>query len=172
MIATCWRFSSQSALFHLFSAFCHFLFLYHLVGLVVKVSASRAADPGFDSCLSCGDFSGWSHTIDLKTGTPVATLPGTWHYRVSAGTGWPDVSITVTGWGRKFDLLLLSQCGSALNFRSSSNPEIHYYVGCTSKQFVVLPHAVYQWPDGKVFALKVGDWGWLPTYPGQVITVT
>ena len=38
--------------------------------------------------LSCGDFSGSSHTTDLQTGTP-----GTWHYRVSAGTGWPGVSI-------------------------------------------------------------------------------
>ena len=29
-----------------------------------------------------------SPTRDLKTGSLVATLPGTWHYRVSAGTGW------------------------------------------------------------------------------------
>ena len=34
-------------------------------GPVVKASASRAADPGFDSCL-LWDFSGWSHTSDLK----------------------------------------------------------------------------------------------------------
>ena len=40
-----------------------------------------------------GIFSGSSHTSDLKIGTPVATLPGTWRYRVSAGTGWPGVSI-------------------------------------------------------------------------------
>ena len=31
------------------------------------------------------DSSGSSHTSDLKFGTPVATLPGVWHYRVSAG---------------------------------------------------------------------------------------
>ena len=24
-----------------------------------------------------------------KLDTPVATLPSTWHYRVSTGTGWP-----------------------------------------------------------------------------------
>ena len=30
---------------------------------------------------------GSSHTSDLKTGTPVATLPGAWSYRVSPGTG-------------------------------------------------------------------------------------
>ena len=46
-----------------------------------KASASRAEDTGI--------FSGSSHTSDLKTDTPVATLPGAWHYRVSAGTGCP-----------------------------------------------------------------------------------
>ena len=44
-------------------------------GLVVKASASRAEDPGFESRLRW-DFSGSSHTRDLKIGTPVATLPG------------------------------------------------------------------------------------------------
>ena len=29
----------------------------------------------------------------LKIGTPVATLPGAWHYKVSAGTGRPGVSV-------------------------------------------------------------------------------
>ena len=62
------------------------------VGLVVKASASRAEDPGFKSRLHL-DFSGSSHTSDLKNGTPVATLPGAWHYRVSVGTGQPGVSI-------------------------------------------------------------------------------
>ena len=33
------------------------------------------------------------HTSDLEIGTPVATLPGAWHYRVSAETGWPGVCI-------------------------------------------------------------------------------
>ena len=51
----------------------------HLVGLVVKASASRAVDPGFES--------------RLKIGTPVATLPCAWRYRVSSETGWPGVSI-------------------------------------------------------------------------------
>ena len=63
-----------------------------LAGLVVKASASGAEDPGFESRLR-RDISGSSHTSDLKIGTPVATLPGAWHYRVSAGTGWPGVSI-------------------------------------------------------------------------------
>ena len=52
-----------------------------LVGLVVNASASRAADPGFESRLR-RDFSGSSHTSDLKIGPPVATLPGARRYRV------------------------------------------------------------------------------------------
>ena len=63
-----------------------------LVGLVVKASVSRAEDPGFQSRLRW-DFSGSSHTSDFKIGTPVATLPGAWRYRVRAGTGRPGVGI-------------------------------------------------------------------------------
>ena len=63
-----------------------------LAGLVVKASATTAEDPGFESRLQ-RDFSGSSHTSDLKIGTPVATLPGAWHCRVNAGTGWPCVTI-------------------------------------------------------------------------------
>ena len=48
-----------------------------LVGLVVKAYASRAEDPGFDSRLR-RDLSGSSHTVNLKIGTPMATLPGAW----------------------------------------------------------------------------------------------
>ena len=64
----------------------------HFAGLVVKTSASGAEDLGFESRLR-QDFSGSSHTSGLKTGTPVATLPGAWCYRVSTGTGQPSVSI-------------------------------------------------------------------------------
>ena len=63
-----------------------------LGGLVVKASASRAEGPGFESRLR-RDFAGSSHTSDLKIGPTVATLPGAWRYRVSAGTGRPGVSI-------------------------------------------------------------------------------
>ena len=38
-------------------------------------------------------FPGSSHTSHFKIGTPVASLPGAWRYRVSAGTGRPSVSI-------------------------------------------------------------------------------
>ena len=63
-----------------------------LVGLVVrrlprerKILGSNPAGGGI--------FSASSHTSDLNIGTPVATLPGAWRYRVSAGIGRPGVSI-------------------------------------------------------------------------------
>ena len=65
-------------------------------GLAVKASALRAEDLEFETRLR-RDISGLSHTSDLKIGTPVATLPGAWRYRVSAGTGWPGVSIPWLG---------------------------------------------------------------------------
>ena len=64
--------------------------IYCFVGLAVKASAPRAEDPGFKSRLR-GDFSGSSHSGD----TPVATLPGAWRCRVSAGTGQSGVGILV-----------------------------------------------------------------------------
>ena len=52
----------------------------------------------FASSENCaGIFLGSSHTSDFKIGTPVATLPGAWLYRVSAGTGRPGVSILWLG---------------------------------------------------------------------------
>ena len=63
-----------------------------LVGLVVKVSPQERKIPGSNPARGW-IFLGSSHTSDLKIGTPVATLPGVWCYRVSAGTGWPGVSI-------------------------------------------------------------------------------
>ena len=64
-----------------------------LVGLVVKASTMGAEDPEFDSRWHRGDFFWLSHTRDLKIGTPVATLPGTRHYRISTRTGWPGVGV-------------------------------------------------------------------------------
>ena len=55
--------------------------------------ALRMAAPAFRSRFLFGDFSGSSHVSDLQIGTPVASLPGAWCVRVSAGIGWPDVSI-------------------------------------------------------------------------------
>ena len=67
-----------------------------LVGLVVRHPPRQRKVPGSNP--TCGRiFSGSSHTSDLKIGTPVATLPGAWHYRVSTGTGQPSVSILWLG---------------------------------------------------------------------------
>ena len=65
---------------------------YRLVGLVVRRPPRERKIPGSNPACA-GLFSGSSHTSDLKIGTPVATLPGAWCNRVSAGTGWPGVSI-------------------------------------------------------------------------------
>ena len=63
-----------------------------LVGLVVRRPPRERKIPGSNPACA-GIFSGSSHTSDLKIGTPVATLPGAWRYRVSTGTGRPGVSI-------------------------------------------------------------------------------
>ena len=67
-----------------------------LVGLVVRRPPRERKIPGSNP--ACAEiFSGSSHTSDLKIGTPVATLPGAWRYRVSAGTGRLGVSILWLG---------------------------------------------------------------------------
>ena len=63
-----------------------------LVGLVERRPRRERRIPGSNPACA-GIFSGSSHTSDLKTGTPVAILPGAWRYRVGAGTGRPGVSI-------------------------------------------------------------------------------
>ena len=52
-----------------------------------KASALGAGGPRIEP-----QFSQSSHTIDFKSGTVVAALPGAWQYRVNAVTGWPGVS--------------------------------------------------------------------------------
>ena len=69
----------------------HFAFQ-SLVGLEVRRPPHERKISGSNPA-STGIFSGSSHTSDLKIGTPVATLPGAWRFRVSAGTGRPGVSI-------------------------------------------------------------------------------
>ena len=82
-----------------------------------KVSASTE-DPGIDSRWR-RVFSGSSHTSDLNIGTPVAALPGAWHYRISPVSVYCD-------WVRwKVYLQLLSQCGSTYKCLSRSILEIH-----------------------------------------------
>ena len=64
---------------------------------MVKASTSRAEYPGFE-CSLHRDFFGVKSYQWLKnwhsSGYP---LPGAWCYRVSAGTGWPSVSILWLG---------------------------------------------------------------------------
>ena len=71
---------------------------------MIKASASRAEDPGFEARLR-RDYSGSSYTFGINIGTPVATLPGAWRYRVSAGTGLSGVSIL---WLGEVDSLICS----------------------------------------------------------------
>ena len=67
-----------------------------VAGLVVRRPHREQMIPGSNpACARI--FSGSSHTSDLKIGTPVATLPGAWRNRVSAGTGRPGVSILWLG---------------------------------------------------------------------------
>ena len=63
-----------------------------LVGLVVRRPPRERKIPGSNPACD-GIFSGSSHTSDFKIGTQVATRPGAWRDRVSAGTDRPGVSI-------------------------------------------------------------------------------
>ena len=67
-----------------------------LAGLVVRRPPRKRKTAGSHPT-GTGIFSGLSHTSDLEIGTPVATLPGAWRYRVSTGTGRPGVSILWLG---------------------------------------------------------------------------
>ena len=72
------------------------LFADRLVGLVVRRPPRERKIPGSNPACAW-IFWGSSHTRDLKIGTPVATLPGAWRYRVSTETGRPGVSILWLG---------------------------------------------------------------------------
>ena len=79
---------------------CELACVDRLVGLVVRRPSRERKIPGSNPACA-GIFSGSSHTSDFKIGTPVATLPGAWRYRVSAGTGRPRCQYTVTDWVRQ-----------------------------------------------------------------------
>ena len=117
-----------------------------LVGLVVKVSASRAEDPGFESRLRRDFFSGLSHTSDLKIGTPVSTLPGAWLYRVSAGTGRSGVSIPwlgeVESWICNF---YLSVAGRKIVWADPSLRYTRMFAGTLSNQQTNSPEQRQPW---------------------------
>ena len=65
-------------------------FCSRLVGLVVKASASRAADLGSNPAFDLDLFPDRVIPV-IKIGTPVATLPAAWCHRVNAGTSRPGV---------------------------------------------------------------------------------
>ena len=67
------------------------------LGLEVRRLPTERGKPGFDPCFPDGASSLSINTIDVKTGTPVATVPGAWHERVSTGTSLPGVSILSLG---------------------------------------------------------------------------
>ena len=71
---------------------------HRLAGLVVKASASRAEDPGFESRWR-RDFPGSSHTSGLKIATTVATLPDVWRCRGFGVNGWSGVWCEGVVWG-------------------------------------------------------------------------
>ena len=83
-----------------------------LVGLVVKVAAPRAENLGFDSCLCCGDFSRSSHSSDVKIDPPPPPpvgCPASWLALHGQHRDWSaQCQFTATGWGREFDLHLVS----------------------------------------------------------------
>ena len=108
---------SSSAALELLSVVCK---TNRLVGLVVKTSASRAENPGFDSRLHERDFSWSSHSGDFKIGTPVATPARRLALQGQRWNWLAGCQYTVTGGGRKFDQQLLSQCGNTCNCLSRS----------------------------------------------------
>ena len=68
------------------TTFISYLKRNRLAGLVVRRPPRERKIPGSNTACA-GIFSGSSHTSDFKIGTPVATQPGAWRSRVSAGTG-------------------------------------------------------------------------------------
>ena len=58
---------------------------------------AQSGRPEFDSCIHHGCFPRSSHTSDLHIGALVDVLPGAWLCRISAGVGWPCVSILWLG---------------------------------------------------------------------------
>ena len=98
-----------------------------LVGLVVSRPPRERKVPGSNP--TCGGISsGSSHTSDLTIGTPVATLPGAWHYRVSTGAGRPGVS---TLWLGEVERLI---CNFYLSVAARkivwADPSLRYTIAC------------------------------------------
>ena len=103
-------------------------FIYLLVGLVVKASVSKAAEPGSTPSFPVEN-------------SPGRVIPVTWnlvrHWLPSHAPGviqgqcwdWSArCQYTVTGWDGKFGLQLLSQCGGTWNW---ADPSLRYAIACS-----------------------------------------
>ena len=101
-----------------------------LVGLVVKASASRLADPGFDSRLRRGILFFLSRVIPVTCRLALCWLPCQAPGVVGSTLGLVDLVSVYCGLG-KFDVQRFSQCGSTYSCLSRPVPEIHTYVAGT-----------------------------------------
>ena len=101
-----------------------------LRGIAVKVSTSRAEDPGFESRLR-RDFSGVESNQWLKNWHSSGFLARRPALQGLCWDWFARCQYTVTGWDGMFDLQLLSQCGSTYTCLSRSVPEIHSHVAGT-----------------------------------------
>ena len=124
---------------HLFSSLPH-----RIVGLVVKASSSRAEDTACAGIFPESRLKNWH-----------STLPGAWRYRVSAGTGWPSVSILWLGemesWICNF---YFSEAARKLFVWTDPSLILHSHVaGTLSNQQTSLPHC---------FPFSVNRWGTSP----------
>ena len=140
-----------------------------LVVLVVKASASGAADSGFDSGFR-RDFSGSSHASDLKIGTPVATLPGACRDRVRAGSAFcrwcPKLTYGNARRTGEHDRLHRSMCGVTVSMSAFLACHQYYCAGSSLAWGLNLRAVVCGifWSSSPgVFS---GSSGFLPSYIG------
>ena len=115
---------------------------------------------------------------------PVATLPGAWRYRVSAGTGWPGVGILLLG--EEWSLIYNFHLSVAERATAWADPSLGYTsmlhrtlsnqqtttttptseVTCFSLVtcFVYVLDTPPCWFSGKAFPSRVADLGSIPTF--------
>ena len=88
----------------------------------------------------------------------MATLPGHWRYRVSAGTGWPDVSLRCLG--ETESLICNFYLNVAARTTIGANPSVRYSsVLLGVKQASKQPTTTRLWPGRKALASSAGDPG-------------
>ena len=101
------------------------------LGLVVKASASRAADLGLIPAFTLNRFPGQVIPVTKKNWS-FSSYPVRHLSLQGQHWDWPTwCQYMVIGWDSKFDLQLLSQCGSSYKCLSRSVPEIHWHVAGT-----------------------------------------